>query len=131
MQPHGHCIPFINGYCGGPAPLPGNTCRYDTCTADSDCTTMPNGFCSAGFPRACVYAPCRTNADCTRGPGGRCALATLNSGYCPRPVALCRYDNDPCRSDSDCKGASINGLVCAPRADLHGTMCVDRGSPPP
>src|SRR6186713_1082489 len=25
----GHCIPFYLNYCGGPAPLPINECRYD------------------------------------------------------------------------------------------------------
>jgi hypothetical protein len=58
-------------------------------------------------------------------------MATLNSGYCPRPVVFCRYNTDPCRSDPDCRGVSLNGMVCAPRSDLHGTMCVDRGPPPP
>jgi hypothetical protein len=131
MKPNGHCIPFAHGYCGGAAPMPGNTCRYDACTSDADCTAMPNGFCTAGWERTCQYGPCRTNADCNKSPGGTCVLATANAGYCPRPAVFCRYPNDPCRSDSDCRGASINGLVCNTNPDLHGTRCVDRGVPPP
>jgi hypothetical protein len=131
QQPHGHCLPFSHRYCGGPPPLPGNFCRYDACTRDSDCTAMANGFCTANFERSCVYGPCRTNADCTRGPRGRCVMDTLNSGYCPREVVFCSYEGDPCRSDRDCKGVSLNGMICAPRPDLHGTVCIDRGPPPP
>jgi hypothetical protein len=131
MQPHGHCIPWSYNHCAGPPPLPGNTCVYDACTSDADCTAMPNGFCTAGFPRFCLSGPCRSHADCNRGPGGRCVMETIAGGWCPRPTVFCRYSNDPCRVDADCKGASVGGLVCSPRMDLHGTMCVDRGPPPP
>lgn len=130
-QPNGHCIPFSFEYCGGPAPLPGNTCRFDECTSDAACTARPNGFCTGGWPRTCQYGPCRTSADCNRMPGGTCVLATVNAGYCPRPAVFCRYPNDPCRTDADCRGASMNGLVCNVRPDGHGTMCIDRGPPPP
>ena len=131
MQKNGRCVPFSHEYCGGPPPLPGNFCRYDECTSDTDCTAMPNGFCTAGYPRACRYGPCRTSVDCNRAPGGTCVLAASNAGYCPRLAVYCRYPTDPCRTDADCKGASLNGLVCNAKADGHGTMCVDRGPPPP
>jgi hypothetical protein len=130
-QPNGHCVPHSHEYCGGPAPQPGNGCRYDTCTSDADCTAMPNGFCTASYERNCRYGPCRSNADCSRGPGGLCVLATINAGYCVRPAVFCRYSSDPCRADSDCKGASLNGQVCNARPDGHGTVCTDRGPPPP
>jgi hypothetical protein len=127
-KPHGICVPFSVGYCGGVAPPPINNCRYDTCQSDADCTAMPNGVCTAGYPRGCGYGPCRKNADCTKGPGGVCVLESVG-GYCPYDAIFCRYSADPCRSNADCKGNAL--AACVPKADAQGTMCMTQPPPPP
>jgi hypothetical protein len=130
-RPHGMCVPFSVGYCGGPAPPRINQCRYDDCQGDADCSAMPNGICVNGYPRSCVYGPCRRNADCTKGAGGTCAVAAVG-GFCPHTAVYCHYASDPCRSDGDCKGGtSPFGQVCVPKADLQGTRCMDQPPPPP
>lgn len=128
--PNGHCVPFRLDYCGGAAPLAINECRYDVCTSDAECTEKPNGFCSDGYPRRCVYGPCRTSADCTRSAGGQCVMDTVHFP-CPQRAVFCRYANDPCRLDSDCKPdpKAKNGMLCAPNEELHGTQCI--AQPPP
>jgi hypothetical protein len=129
QQPHGMCVPFTTGYCGGPAPPPINECRYDQCQADGDCTAKPNGVCTTGYPRVCAYGPCRKNADCNKGPGGTCVLASVGS-FCPSEAVFCRYPTDPCRQNADCKGTSPYGQVCVPNADGQGTVCRDQSPPP-
>jgi hypothetical protein len=128
--PRGHCIPYSYQYCGGPAPLPGNDCRYDACTADADCTAQPNGVCTAGTPRACIYGPCRVSADCTAGPGGLCVLDSPQR-FCPYPILFCRYADDPCHSSDECpQFMSPYGAACVPNTDLQGVSCQTVPPPP-
>jgi hypothetical protein len=138
-QPHGICVPTRSVWAAPVPPPSGNTCYYDACTADADCKAKPNGVCGVATPRTCVYAPCRTNADCTAGPEGRCVLATMWRwsavlNYTPTlsvgPVAFCRYANDPCRRDADCKvDAGPHGPACVVNQNLQGTFCRDAPSP--
>jgi hypothetical protein len=121
-------------HCGPLERAPGPPCTpvggRNECEGDDDCTQQPRGVCGPRAPRRCLYGPCRTNADCTRAPGGTCVLDEVGA-YCPEPKVFCRYPGDPCRQDSDCKGASRFGLVCVPNDDLQGQICKDRGPPPP
>jgi hypothetical protein len=129
--PRSHCIPHFYNHCAGPPPLPGNACENDLCSSDFDCTSQPNGFCTAGYPRRCVYGPCRQSSDCNQRSGGRCAMVRVfQPSWCWREAAFCRYADDPCQSDADCRldGASA---VCVPRDDLQGTRCMAIGPPPP
>jgi hypothetical protein len=130
-QPRGRCVANSDGWCGGPAPPPGNQCRYDACTGDADCAAAPGGFCTGGSPRACVYGPCRTSADCTRRPGGICAVQSVGR-FCASTLAFCRYAGDPCAVDADCHGdAGAFGLQCVPNSDFQGTTCQPVTPPPP
>jgi hypothetical protein len=113
--------------CGG-IPSIGNGCTADRCRSDSDCTEMPNGACTATYPRVCGYGPCRTNADCTQGPGGVCVVDLIN-GPCVVPLVFCRYSNDPCRTDADCPGSPAK--ICAPGPGLAGARCAEKPAPPP
>jgi hypothetical protein len=126
--PRGHCIPWTYNFCGGP-PGFGNSCKVDACTSDMDCTAQPNGFCTADYPRGCVYGPCRTKSNCNQRAGGLCVMDRVYS--CPRDVVFCRYADDPCQSDADCKPDGGQSQMCVPRDDLQGMMCVIRPPPPP
>ncbi|MCC7535971.1 MAG: hypothetical protein IT379_07150, partial [Deltaproteobacteria bacterium] len=56
--PGGRCAAFTFGYCGGAAPPPGNTCRYDGCATDADCgggICLPPGA-IGNLNAACVAA---------------------------------------------------------------------------
>ena len=128
----GHCIPFYLNYCGGPAPLPINECRYDACTRDADCTGGAKGVCTVGYPRVCLYGPCRTNQDCSAGPGGRCVLSAVGGSFCQHDAVFCRYSTDPCTSNAECTGRGAGfGQACLPRPDGQGTMCQDVTPPSP
>ncbi len=127
---NGECLSNSVGYCGGPAPPPGNSCRYSDCRSDADCTASPNGICTAGYPRICIYGPCRRNADCTNASGGTCVLGVTGL-ICQGPAVYCAYSSDPCRVNSDCTGSSLYGKRCIPNTNLHGTTCQDAPPPPP
>jgi hypothetical protein len=137
-RPHGHCIPYrYSPSCSPssqafhiPPPPPGNRCVYDACSSDVECQAEPNGFCTGSFPRSCVYGPCRANSDCTRRAGGQCVLATFCE-WSVYQVAFCRYADDPCQSNTDCKADALGWLVCVPSDDRQGTVCKNIGPPPP
>jgi hypothetical protein len=93
----------IRAFCGGPVPVSSNVCASDECATDADCTDG-NVCAPAGTfaPVAtCTYAACRLDTDCTAESGGHCVVA--HDSCCDAPVGLlCTYDDDACRSDSDC-----------------------------
>jgi len=130
-MPRGHCVPHSLTYCGGAVPLPGNECRYDACTADSDCSASPHGVCTVDYPRACLYGPCRANTDCTSGPGGLCVMTSVGS-YCYRTAVFCRYTNDACTSNAPCfaDGGTFTH-ACLPNANGEGESCQSVPPPPP
>ncbi|HVR61685.1 MAG TPA: hypothetical protein VMU50_07280 [Polyangia bacterium] len=127
MQAHGMCVPISEGTCGGAHPI-GNECRYDQCQGDADCSAMPRGVCTGGYPRRCLYGVCRQNSDCVAKPGGTCALAIVGL-YCTEETVFCRYPNDPCHSNSDCHAGALQ--ACVPNAGGQGTSCQQQQPPPP
>jgi hypothetical protein len=131
-SPIANCISHDYGFCGGPPIQGGNSCKVDVCTSDSNCTgQQPNGFCTARYPRYCVYGPCRTNADCNQRAGGRCVMDVPHYS-CTKETVFCRYADDPCEVDTDCKPDDAGrSMVCYPRDDLQGTQCTLPPPPPP
>jgi len=126
-------------FCGGALPA-GNTCRYDQCSVDADCTAqapagatvatcVPSGAFGL-YNSACIYGGCRTDADCTRHPGGQCqyGLAATN-GVCNLvDVLFCAYPNDPCQTGTNGTTGCVGDMICVPDADYQGRQC---GKPPP
>ena len=121
----GYCLAFDVNYCGGAPPQEMNTCRYDYCQQDSDC--------SAGFvcldrgvlgeaTNQCILAECTSHADCTESSGGRCS-AVYDSPTCGDLTLTCTYADSECRHYNDCS----NGL-CVKNA--NGTSC-EMDMPPP
>ncbi|HEY3667684.1 MAG TPA: hypothetical protein VGL19_16895 [Polyangiaceae bacterium] len=83
-------------------PIPA-TGPSDQCTLDSQCTAMPNGYCSyfagnLGRPNGnvCAYA-CLTDADC--GAGKICECGAVGGA--------CKYVTASCKSDMDCMGGAL------------------------
>ncbi|HEX7670995.1 MAG TPA: hypothetical protein VF395_15475, partial [Polyangiaceae bacterium] len=117
--PGGQCDPAL-GNCG--------------CTADSDCTDRPNGYCGSGGQVSGCYCSygCRKDSDCDSGmlclcgdPVGQCVTATcrgksecpgtneclsyVQSPGCPGVAFACQSAADTCASDADC----TNGAQCS------------------
>ena len=97
---------------GGPA---------DQCTKDSQCTAMPNGYCTyvsrntaAPNSNVCAYG-CLTDADCDAGNVCQCG-ASAGAGVCGHTVPTCK-------SDADCNGALCTNYDSAPGCMIETFAC--------
>jgi hypothetical protein len=93
----------------------------EPCTDDSDCGTLPNGFCSlvptAHYPACgCSYG-CVSDADCAEGEICECGDPV---GQC-RP-ALCSLDAD-CAPDALCASAPLTAENCTFNPPVLGYSC--------
>jgi len=108
------------GFCGG-AIMPHNTCVYDECDDDSDCTAGPRGICLPAniqdWPRRrCAYGTCRTLLDCAS--DGFCA--PLWDFCCDWRVTgfFCMYPGN-CQRHTDC----TDYMACVGDLATGGTRC--------
>jgi hypothetical protein len=105
----GDCTSGQNGRCGPSSPNDGNcdTCSYDECFADSDCSGRGPCDCRAGDvtgANVCKAGNCRVDADC--GPRGYCSPSISRCPYPDVETAsvgyFCRTSKDTCVDDKDC-----------------------------
>jgi hypothetical protein len=123
---------FYLNYCGGPAPLPINECRYDACTRDADCTGVRRASAPSGTRASASTALAGPTRTAARDPNGRCVLSAVGGSFCQHDAVFCRYSTDPCTSNGDCTGRGAGfGQACLPRPDGQGTMCQDVPPPAP
>ena len=125
-SPDGFCVAFSVGYCGGPAPMDANTCRYHECNSDADCTgtCLPAGVLGA-VNSTCLNSGCNSDSDCTDGSDGQCALL-YNSPTCPEAVLSCVYTDAECRRAEGCD----NGHACVADASVPGGASCQELMPP-
>src|SRR6478736_6325009 len=102
-----------NGGGGGPGDGSGGT--PSTCTADTQCTALPHGFCSRDGNQVPVCkAGCVTDSDC--GATGVCACDGIHPGHCVTAG---------CVTDADCGPNSL----CAPADGVCGGSSFQCTSP--
>jgi hypothetical protein len=124
---HEQCTAKPFGKCRG---SPSARCEYpiarDVCSTASDCTALPNGFCSPigtqtlcyptglceTMPRSCGYRDeeCTSDADCT----------TMACGVCQKRISSVRCEYQDCMSDEDCG----EGARCACSPVRTGNVCI-------
>ena len=122
----GFCAAFDVGYCGGPAPMEANICRYHECGSDDDCTgiCLPAGVLGT-INSTCLNTGCSNDSDCTDGNDGQCALL-YNSPTCPEAVLSCVYTDAECRRAEGCD----NGDVCVADSSAAGGASCQELMPP-
>jgi len=100
------CSGGANGRCGhGAVNL--CMCSYDTCMADSDCTTGQTCACHGStyniFGNTCVPSNCRVDSDC--GARGYCSPSTTPGQICGAVGGYyCHTPDDQCVENTDCVG---------------------------
>ena len=126
----GQCAAIGVGYCGGPAPPEGNTCRYDECSTDADCadeyTCLPAGVLGS-LTRRCIQASCDSHDDCSEGAGGFCSLL-YSSQTCPEITLGCTYSDSECRRAQGCD--SWPDRLCVVSADGQNANCLEHQPAP-
>lgn len=118
----------LNAYCGGAAPPPENSCRFDECLLDDDCAAGEVCVPAGAFGHVlntCRRTECRTDADCAARPGGECRAYFIR---CVATSFGCSYDGDPCRTDADCPDGRFGPQHCVPAGG--GTRCEEYIPPP-
>ena len=117
-----------NGRCVQRGPLPGSTCSYDTCFADSACAA--GSVCQCREPSDSVDAnycttpsTCRIDADC--GDSGYCSPSQSHE-WCGTFYA-CHTPNDECLNDSDCG----TGMRCDFDTNARHWVCGNLCGPVP
>ncbi len=135
-RPPGNARPGINGVCKqdsdckngkngrcnttGPR-VQQNTCSFDLCFADADCTTGGPCECNEFAGNHCLAGNCKTDADC--GANGVCSRSNPIGCGGGVPSYFCRTAKDTCTDYSDCGRNGPRGGACVFQSALGHWAC--------
>ena len=125
---NGSCVSISYNYCGGMAPPEENSCHFDECQTNADCSTgsacLPKGIHNS-IKNRCISASCVEDSDCTNGESGQCSVL-WNEAMCGSIVLHCTYEGAECRRANGCE----NGEVCIADQSSTGASCQMLTYPP-
>ena len=130
----GHCVPFYVNYCGGPAPLEIDGCRYDACTRDADCTTGARGCLHRRVPSRLPLRRVPDQRALHLGTGARrCVLATVGGIFCPgsRGGLLPLLERSRVSRRGDCPGRGLGSCPAWVPGPMARAPLPGRPPPPP